>query len=227
MFKAIQHQIGALENGVIGCQTMSDIAERLNADCFPVTLQLYGHPTIICRDILPFAPSEPISRYKNALSGSFSYNKKPCSILIQSGQVICGTSCHAFMNKPESVLYKTNTIGIQRAMYSSDLPYKCKWAVGGMGLLDFYAPSVEGFSGQYADVLRKTNHTVMGEKNGFLYLIYFANMTAEQINNEIKAKHICDKAILLDGGHIAAINGTENFAKVNTNQIQYYAIQGL
>lgn len=227
MLRAIQHQIGAYENGIIGCQTMSDIAERLGADCFPVTLKLYGHPTIIAKDIIPFAPAEPLSRYRNALSGSFSFNKKPCSILVYGANVACGSACHSWLNKPESVLYKTNKVDIKRCVYSSDLPYKVKWAVGGMGLLDFYNPAEEGFSGSYADVLRKTNHTVLGEKNGYIYLIYFANMTAEQINAELKSKKICDKAILLDGGHVAAINGTESFAQINTNQLQYFAIQAI
>ena len=33
-------------------------------------------------------------------------------------------------------------------------------------------------------------------------------------------------AIMLDGGHVAAINGAESFAKINTGQIQYHMIQG-
>jgi len=227
MFKAIQHQIGALENGVIGCQTMSDIAERLNADCFPVTLQLYGHPTIICKDIIPFASDCSVRVYNNSISGSFSFNKKPCSILISNGEVIADSACHSFINKPESVLYKNVGIGIKRCMYSSDLPSGTKWAVGGMGLLDMYNPTAEGFTGAYADVLRKTNHTVLGEKNGMLYLMYFANMTAEQVNSKLKANKICDKAILLDGGHVAAMNGTESFARINTSQTQYYMVQAI
>ena len=34
-----------------------------------------------------------------------------------------------------------------------------------------------------------------------------------------------DKAILLDGGGLAAINGTETFAQINTSVKQGYAIQ--
>ena len=33
-------------------------------------------------------------------------------------------------------------------------------------------------------------------------------------------------AVLLDGGHVAAINGSEEYAKINLKQKQYYAIQG-
>ncbi len=226
--RAIQKSIGAYQNGIIGCQTLSDIAAKLDSDCFPVTLQLYKHPVIICNDIIPFSFSEAIRGYANTISGSFSYNKKPCSILISRSRVIAGSACHSYLNKPESVMYKTpKEIGIKKCTYADELPQGTEWAVGGMGLLDMYNPKEEGFDGSYADVLRKTNHTVLGEKNGKLYLMYFANMTADAINYEIKTKNICDKAILLDGGHIAAINGTESFAKINTAQTQYYAIQGI
>ena len=205
---------------------MSDIAIRLQADCFPVTLKLYGHPTIIANDIIPFSPEEPLKAYANSLSGSFSFNKAPCSILVSGGRTIGESACHSFFNKPESVLYRTaDYIGVKRCKYASELPTGTKWAVGGMGLLGNYDPAAEGFTGAYADVLRKTNHTALGEKGGKLYLIYFANMTAEQINKELREKKICDRAILLDGGHVAAINGAESFAKVNTYQIQYYALQ--
>ncbi len=228
LFRSIQKSIGAYQNGIIGCQTMSDLAAILKADAFPVTLKLYGHPAIICNDIIPFSCSGPLSKFANTLSGSFSYNKQPCSILMQGSRVFAGSSCHAFMNKPESVIFKTKEgIDIRRCMYASDLPQGTIWAVGGMGLLDYYNPKAEGFDGAYADVLRKTNHTVLGEKNGKLYLIYFASMTADAIHYELKTKKICDKAILLDGGHVAAINGTESFAKINTAQTQYYAIQGI
>ncbi len=228
LFKSIQTAIGAYANGIIGMQTMTDLAAKVGANGFPVTTKLYGYPTIICNDIIPFACSTSLKSYANTISGSFSFNKKPCSILVQNGQVIAESSCHAFLNKPESVIYRTNKgIGIKRCTYASDLPEGTRWAVGGMGLIDFYNPTAEGFDGAYADVLRKTNHTVLGEKNGKLYLIYFANMTAEQINSALKNRNICSTAILLDGGHVAAINGSETFAKINVNQVQYYAIQGV
>ena len=34
-------------------------------------------------------------------------------------------------------------------------------------------------------------------------------------------------AVMLDGGHVAAINGAESFAKINTSQAQYYLIQAV
>ncbi|MBO4725279.1 MAG: hypothetical protein J5622_02120 [Firmicutes bacterium] len=229
MFKAIQSAIGAYPNGIIGAQTMSDIAVALEADCFPVTLQLYGHPTIICKDIIPFAAASTLKSFANSISGSFSYNKAPCSILVLHRRVVSNAACHAFVNRPESVIYRdfAGEIKLQRCLYASDLPQGTKWAVGGMGLLENYDPEKEGFTGAYADVLRKTNHTVLGSKNGMLYLIYFSNMTAEQINAELKKKKIVEKAILLDGGHVAAMNGAEGFAQINCGQIEYYIIQAV
>ena len=47
MIKAIQRSVGALENGWIGNQTLSDIAARLGADCFPLNVELYGQPAIL------------------------------------------------------------------------------------------------------------------------------------------------------------------------------------
>ena len=40
MIKAIQRSVGALDNGWIGNQTLSDIAAKLGADCFPRNVEL-------------------------------------------------------------------------------------------------------------------------------------------------------------------------------------------
>ena len=125
------------------------------------------------------------------------------------------------------MIYKTylGGYGIDRVKASSELPDNVMTAVGGMGLLDYYDPEEEGFTGAYADVLRKTNHTVLGVKNNKWYGVYFKNQDAVTINNLCKLKFRFDAAVLLDGGGIAAINGTENFAKINTSTKQGYAIQ--
>lgn len=226
MFKGIQNALNIYTNGWIGTQTMSSLAMAVGADCFPLTLELYGQPCIICKDILPFNPKSGVKNFKNTLSGSFSDTLVPVSILIQDGEQIRGHSCHFWEGYPESVIYKTidDKIGIARVKTINELP-KLKWAVGGMGLLDNYNPQAEGFVGKFSDVLRTTNHTVLGEKNGYFYLLYLKSMSATQINTFCKNKLMLDKAILLDGGHIAAINGDEAFAKINTSQKQLYAIQ--
>lgn len=233
MIKGIQKAMGALDNGIIGCQTLSDIAKKLCPEVFPLTLQVYGCPTIIAKDIIACDPNGPIKVYENSISGSFTYpsSDKPCSILINRGKDIYSSACHAWLGKTESVIYryKDGTFGMSRHTSTADIPNRNNvvWAIGGMGLGNMYSPVTEGFSGKYADVLRKTNHTVLGIKDGFCYLVYVPNMNVTQIQNLIKNKMKFEKALLLDGGHIAAINGSERFAEINMNQYQGYLIQGV
>lgn len=230
MIKAIQTAIGANADGEIGTQTMSDIACKLGAKCFPLTLKIYGMPVIIAEDIKPFSPRKALSNYANAISGSFYSAGKngivPCSIMIADGKTIVADACHADRGLPESVLYRLNTgaFGIARVRNASALPSGVLWAVGGLGLLGNYNPAAEGFTGAFADVLRDTNHTMLGVKNSRVYMVYCASMTAAQVNVFAKTLGL-EYAIQLDGGHVAAINGGESFAKINLSTTQYYAIQ--
>lgn len=225
MIKAIQRAVGSLDDGYIGNQTMSDIALAVGADCFPLNVELYGQPCIIGKDIDALNPSGRIPF--NAISGSFTWAGQPCSILIRDGQILCQYSCHHPQGKPESVLYKTRDgkVQIKRALTVSDdlPPSNVVWAVGGMGLLGNYNPAAEGFTGVYSDVLRRTNHTVLGYRNGMVYGVYCKNMTALQINALCRDKLKFEFAILLDGGHVAAINAVNS--KINTSQKQFYAIK--
>ena len=222
MIKAIQRSVGALENGWIGNQTLSDIAARLGANCFPLNVELYGQPAILARDIDPLNLSGPLPR--NTISGSFSWQGQPCSILVRGGRTVRSMSCHC--PTPESVLYKTRDGAVRMARVSSAAALGgVVWAVGGMGLLDRYAPAAEGFTGAYSDVLRKTNHTVLGYKGGLLYGVYCKAMTAQQVNAFVRGKLKLEYAVMLDGGHVAAIHAA--CSKINTNQRQYYAVRFL
>lgn len=222
MIKAIQRSVGALDNGWIGNQTLSDIAARLGADCFPLNVELYGQPCILARDIEPVNMSGRLP--KNAISGSFSWQGQPCSILVRAGRVVRGMSCH--YPTPESVLYKTLDGAVRIARVSSVSALgNVVWAVGGLGLLDLYNPAAEGFTGAFSDVLRKTNHTVLGYKGGMLYGVYCRSMTAQQVNALCRDKLKLEYAVMLDGGHVAAINAV--CSKINTNQRQYYAVRFL
>ena len=58
-----------------------------------------------------------------------------------------------------------------------------------------------------------------------MYGLYCPNMTASQINTLCKSKMMFDFAIMLDGGHVAAINAHNN--KINTSLKQLYAIKFL
>lgn len=222
MIKAIQRSVGALENGWIGNQTLSDIAAKLGADCFPLNVELYGQPAILARDIDPLNLSGRLP--ENSISGSFSWQGAPCSILVRGGRVVRGMSCH--YPTPESVLYKTADGAVHIArVASASLLDNVVWAVGGMGLLGNYNPAAEGFTGAFSDVLRKTNHTVLGYKGGMLYGVYCRSMTAQQVNAFVRDKLKLDYAVMLDGGHVAAINGA--CSRINTNQRQYYAVRFL
>lgn len=222
MIKAIQRSVGALDNGWIGNQTLSDIAAKLGADCWPLNVELYGQPCIIARDIEPVNMSGPLP--KNAISGSFSWQGQPCSILVRGGKVVRNWSCH--YPRPESVLYKIPGGAVRIARVSSAAALGgVVWAVGGLGLLDRYDPAAEGFTGAYSDVLRKTNHTVLGYKGGLLYGVYCRSMTAQQVNAFVRDKLKLDYAVMLDGGHVAAIHGA--CSKINTQTRQFYAVRFL
>lgn len=224
LVKAIQTAVGAYADNSIGPVTLVDIAVKVGANCFPLAVNLYEQPSIICKDIIAFNPKAGLKNYKNSLSGSFSYQSKPCSFLVSNGTPIYTSSCHAWLGKPESVLYRLNNgqYGIKRCTSAADLPANVKWAVGGLGLLDNYNPTIEGFTGAYSDVLRLTNHTMIGMKKGMVYLCYCKNMTAAQVNAHAKKLNL-EYAIMLDGGHVAAINSEAT--KINTTQVQYYALQ--
>ncbi len=222
MIKAIQRSVGALDNGWIGNQTLSDIAAKLGADCFPLNVELYGQPAILARDIDPLNLSGRLP--ENSISGSFSWQGAPCSILVRGGRVVRGMSCH--YPTPESVLYKTTDGAVRIArVASASLLDNVVWAVGGMGLLGNYNPAAEGFIRAFSDVLRKTNHTVLGYKGGMLYGVYCKNMTAQQVNALCRNKLKLEYAIMLDGGHVAAIHAA--VSRINTNQRQYYAVRFL
>ena len=168
------------------------------------------------------ALSGPLPR--NAISGSFSWQGAPCSILVHDGKVVRDWSCH--YPRPESVLYKTRDGAVRIARVSSAAALgDVVWAVGGMGLLGNYNPAAEGFTGAYSDVLRKTNHTVLGYKGGMLYGVYCRSMTAQQVNALCRDKLKLEYAVMLDGGHVAAIHGACN--KINTQTRQFYAVRFL
>lgn len=233
--KAIQAALGAKVDGEIKAQTLVDLAAAIGADAFPATVEIEGMPTIAAKNIVPFAPNAPLAYFGNVISGSFHDGSVPCSVLVQDGKVRRGHSCHASHGKPESVMYRLwdGTVGLKRVISTDELPTGLRWAVGGLGLLDNYDPVAEGFTKlttngkteDFSDVLRDTNHTMLGYRNGVFYLVYCKSMTAAQVNEHAKALGL-ELAVMLDGGHVAAINGAEDFAKININQKQLYAIQG-
>jgi len=206
-----------------------------------ITRKIDNNPSIVADDILLFDANAGVGSYANTLSGSFTYpsGDKPCSIMINKGKDIFSSACHSWLGFPESVIYryKDGTFGIGKFKSTSEIPNRANvlWAIGGLGLLDKYNPAEEGFSKgvkpngttfDYTDVLRYTNHTILGIKNNQCYLIYVKLKTGAQVNAFARW---CDfeYAIMLDGGHIAAINGSESYAKINLSTKQGYTIQGI
>jgi len=203
---------------------------------YPRTVLLEGMPAILARNVVPFNPNGPLSGWNNTISGSFSASGQPCSILVQDGRVKQKYACHYWYDRPESVLYRLTdgTVGMARVGTTDELPKGLRWAVGGLGLLDNYDPTAEGFckltnkegkTENFSDVLRDTDHTVLGYKDGLFYMVYCKSMTGAQVNAYAK-KIGLELAVMLDGGHVAAINGGEEYAEINLKQKQYYAIQG-
>jgi len=71
-------------------------------------------------------------------------------------------------------------------------------------------------------VLRNTYHTAIGH-DGNQWIGVYAKGTGSQIKELMINKLGCKIAIMLDGGHIAAVN-TKTF-KANTSQLQNNMIQ--
>jgi hypothetical protein len=227
LIKGIQSANGSVVDGEIGTQTLSDIACKLNAIQSPITLQIYGAPVIIGKDIAIAAPTnKPLNYFDNSMNGMFFMvqdvgGNVPVSICVHDGSVFCATACHSDAGYPETVIYKTvdGIVGIATVKNISEIPYKLKTAVGGLGLLDHYNPNGEGFIGKFSDVVQINNHSMIGYKNGYWYGVYCGNMNSTQINALAKLLGFI-YAVQLDGGHVAGINGSENFAKINTVQSQ-------
>src|SRR5665647_887650 len=201
-------------------------------------MKLNNVPCIEADDILLFDPGSGLSKWANTISGSFTYpsGQLPCSIMINKGVDICSTSCHAWLGFPETVLYryKDGSFGIGKFINTSEIPKRTDvlWAIGGMGLIDKYNPAEEGFSKfvknnityDYSDVTRFTSHTLIGVKNNKIYLCCIPSMNGSQVNQYAKQCEF-EYSVMLDGGHISAINSTD--IKINLSTVQGYAIQGV
>lgn len=233
----LQHSVGAKEDASIGNQTLIQIATKLCPDIFPLAVKMYGQPVLVGKDILAFDPNGSLKNYNNTISGSFTYiaGETPCSIMINGGKDIWSSASKAWAGFKESVIckYKDGSIKLFKVKNTSEIPDRANVvvAVGGMGLLDAYNPYAEGFRSftfegktfNHGDVLRNTNHTILGVKDGWFYGLYCANMNASEINQFCYQNMKFDMAILLDGGHIAAINTDD--IDININQKQGYGIQ--
>lgn len=234
LFKAIQKANGSLEDGKPGLQTMSDIAIKVEADCFPVTLKIYGMPVIIGNDAILFDPDGPISNFSNCLIGSFSHPRaeKPGSIMVNNGKIIHDQACHAWAGFPEAVIYRLwdGSFGCGEFKTAYELPPNVKWAMGGFGLMGLWNPDGQGFKvingvDYLNSVTYRTAHGVLAVKNNKVYGVLCKNMTGKEVNDFCINKMKFEIAVMGDGGGLAAINGDEAFARMNQHQRCAYAIQ--
>lgn len=237
LIRETQKNLGVKADGIIGNATFADLVGRLCPEILPATLEMYGVPVIVGKDMIPFSPGGALSGYANTISGTFTYPRAttPCSIQFhENAGALCTSACHAWLDYPESVLYRTRSgeMGIKRVKSLREIKPSLRWAIGGVGLLGNYNPKAEGFckieqggkTYDYSDVLRKTNHTVLGIKGDLVYGILFKNKTAAEINGYCRDKFQFDLAIMLDGGtDISAFNGVG--IKQNANRKQGSAVQ--
>lgn len=138
---------------------------------------------------------------KNIINGTYFWAGQPNGIIVDKGKILCNSASHAWRGYPQSVLYYDGAkIGVKRVKSASELG-NVKWAIGGCGMITpyGYSPTKEGFNGVYVDVLRTTNKTVIGAKNGQIWLMVVPNISHGSLLNLLKELNL-DMAVSLDGG---------------------------
>ena len=113
---------------------------------------------------------------KNCVNGTFFWHDDkgvtyPTSILFANGTTYQGVANHLPYPQSVFIVDKDNNVAMRRIKFLSELDLdNIRLVIGGIGLVNKldgsfkYNPAAEGFSGPYADVLRKTNKTVIGYK---------------------------------------------------------------
>ncbi|WP_127725412.1 phosphodiester glycosidase family protein [Anaerosphaera multitolerans] len=149
---------------------------------------------------------------KNGMSGTFFWTGSPKDSKLNGGHLVMQDNKELNING-----HVTNYNGLKRGVlifdgknvifkriYNIKAEYQgnIKWAIGGLSLYPFYNPTAEGFTGQYADVLKKTNHSAIGVSNGGkIYLISVKNRTVNEFRNDMLNSKLGFKALInLDGG---------------------------
>lgn len=164
-----------------------------------------------------------VAWYGDCISGTFQYKNVTSSMFCAWGKWHRKSSTHDWLKQPETVIYqnKRGAVKAQRCLYASEIKDDVVHAIGGLGLHN-WDPNLEGFKGDYADVLRNTGHTALGH-NGKEWLGVYVVGTAKQVRDLMIDVLKCEIAILLDGGHISAINckeKQENLKQAQNNMIQ-------
>jgi peptidoglycan hydrolase-like protein with peptidoglycan-binding domain len=138
---------------------------------------------------------------KNIINGTFFWKGNPNGILVSKGKILCGYSSHAYRGYPQSAIYfDGKNVGVKRITLASELG-TVEWAIGGVGMITpyGYSPTKEGFNGAYADVLRQTNKTAIGYKDGYIYLIVVPNISHGDLLTLLK-EYGFEIVVSCDGG---------------------------
>jgi len=251
--KAIQIESGAYPDGHFGPQSVDYTYRRFAKPKLPYRVKLFGQWCFIAdpKKVNPFNPEgKRVNDFANTVSGSYSYARKPISILVSNGKTIRDYSCHCWEKRngkthfPESVLWynKDGSYGLSQVTKDVHLPDRenIVWAIGGAGMNGnlFQDPwsklwipgdaKTEYFYEKFGDVWRDTNHIMIGfDTKGYLIAVECYSMNGQQMVDLAKKLGFVHDgkimAIKLDGGHVAASN--VDGRKLNQYQAQYYAIQ--
>ena len=142
-------------------------------------------------------------------------------------------------NKPlEKNSYVTNYNGYKRAtiyyngkeikqksIYNAktEIQDNIKWAISGTELYPYYNPKKEGFIGQYADILRKTNHTAIGYNKNKIYLMVATNQTLDNFRKNILNSKVAFEGIInLDGGGSTQMRYQGKGIIVSSRKLNHY-----
>ena len=140
--------------------------------------------------------------------------------------------------QPQSVfiIYKDGKVDLQKItdVYNIKDFKNVKLAVGGIGLRNTldntfkYNPAAEGFKGTYADVLRKTNKTVIGYSKitGKVYLLAVRNITHGDLIKLISTGEEYDIALSLDGGGSTFMDASKQYVFEGQNSRRIHNIIG-
>lgn len=221
--KEIQKITGAQIDGYFGPQSLLFLLIHLGGlkNVLPLSYKMYkGYAMFQDPEKVELIECKgcDVKDFELAGSGAFQFKNKVVSLLINDGVVINETTSKTWREKRVSCLYYTysGNYGIKKVFTASELPNDVKWAISGVGLVsnvpNFYHPDWEGFSGKFADVLRKTHHVVLGFRHDGT-VVYFLqpNCTMERLRWLAKEVYDLKFAISLDGGHIPAIQ-TDKFS---------------
>lgn len=237
--KDMQEATGSKVDGILGPQTNYNWWKKLCPDkvVYPHVKRFYDGEVIYCKNIgIDYSQNKKsTSNIDFSIGGVFQWQNNAVSVLIYKGKVYNNSSSHAWLNKPETILYKTNhgVIGAIRALsVPADLISDIEWAISGVGIHN-YDPLSEGFGtskspsgaiiGQYSDVLRYTGHNGVGITQDDEIVLIHKICYGEDLYR-VNFKDFCMRdlglkyAVMLDGGHIASINSPKYKKNVKQKQ---------